>query len=1220
MPRLSQPLGSLRSAYDVVVVGSGYGGAVAACRLAQGGLDVCVLERGHEFEPGDFPGNATQALRQLQIDFPRMRLGRRTGLFDFRVNDDLSVLVGCGLGGTSLINANAMVRPLGLDPDDPDDPDPGILGDDAWPEALRRDRRRLLSGYDEARAMLAGRAYPAPGRSTDAMTDGKREAWGRFPLPGKLAVLERAAGREKVQLPLLAVSFDEHVSEDGIQRRACVLCGDCVTGCNHSAKNTLDTNYLARARRYGAAIVCGAEVRSVEPADGQPADVPPALWNVWFRPDAPRGWSGGERPEMFVSARVVVLAAGSLGSTDILLRSRARTGLPLSDQIGERFTGNGDVIAFAYNNDPLPRRNGRDHPDDRDELNVHGIGHGNRRLRRLEPVGPTITGMIDERSHDEEPPGMLIEEGAIPGALAPLLRWFAPIITRISGRDTDSGPRDRVREWIREFRSMLLGPRRGALANTQTYLVMAWEKGSGRITRRRDRVRVAWRGLGHQPVFRAVHRRLRRLTERTGGTHVMNPFWTRLAGRRLLTVHPLGGCCMAEDGAAGVVNDRGQVFTGPGTGVYDNLLVLDGSIVPMQLGANPLWTIAALAERACAMLLVEPPAGVWPNPPANGPPPLPPARPATVGIQFSERVTGHLHEEDGRRTRFRLRLVIEAPDLDAFLEEPPERTSDKPAAQREPDDSHKAMAFGFGVAPALSDRPLTVTTGRFNLFAKDPRWVETRIMRYRLKLRATDGREFELDGRKTIQGFAPFRDVIRSLFEMEFELHEVTGGGRVRVGDGRLRISPLQVVRTVFAVRILRRRRLRDAVTGRLRFLLFFARAIWRAAAWPLRSARPIDPDVERPASKLRRPKNAYGIEVAPFARTVTTDDGAEILLTRYDGGENGPVILAPGFGTSTLLFRISTIRPNLVEYLVGHGYDVWLLDYRASDRSASSRTQFTMDQIVRQDLPLAVRVVAEETGKRPQYVGHCVASVAMFMALLSGEVTELRSMIGSQFFPFVYMPWQNRVKSALRIAEMLEFGGFAPVLTPDFDRYRPLHSRLVDRLLYFYPSRERCRSPVCRRTLFLYGENYQHRLLDSETHDAIFDMFDRANLRTFKHLTRMCRARRAVDHEGRNRYLTEDNAKKLELPITLLQGQNNYLFLPEGSRRMHAWLLEHGAWGPGPGGRQLREEAYRLVTFEDFGHMDTFMGRDSARIVFPEVLAGLQEADRFLSDRRQQT
>jgi len=100
-----------------------------------------------------------------------------------------------------------------------------------------------------------------------------------------------------------------------------------------------------------------------------------------------------------------------------------------------------------------------------------------------------------------------------------------------------------------------------------------------------------------------VNARLKQATEALGGVFVHNPLWSKLLHRNLTTVHPLGGCVMAEDASGGVVNHKGQVFSGTaGTGVYDSLYVADGSVIPTPLGVNPLLTISAVAERTMALL------------------------------------------------------------------------------------------------------------------------------------------------------------------------------------------------------------------------------------------------------------------------------------------------------------------------------------------------------------------------------------------------------------------------------------------------------------------------------------------------------------------------------------------------------------------------------------------------------------------------------------------
>src|SRR5260221_10063472 len=151
MHRIALPSTRIRDRYDVVVVGSGYGGGIAASRLSRAGRSVCVLERGREILPGEFPSTAPRAAEEMQVSLPEGRVGSATGLYDFHVGDDISVLRGCGLGGTSLINANVSIRP-----------EPRVFADPAWPTELRADvDTRLAEAFRRATEMLRPNSYPA---------------------------------------------------------------------------------------------------------------------------------------------------------------------------------------------------------------------------------------------------------------------------------------------------------------------------------------------------------------------------------------------------------------------------------------------------------------------------------------------------------------------------------------------------------------------------------------------------------------------------------------------------------------------------------------------------------------------------------------------------------------------------------------------------------------------------------------------------------------------------------------------------------------------------------------------------------------------------------------------------------------------------------------------------------------------------------------------------
>ncbi len=161
--------------------------------------------------------------------------------------------------------------------------------------------------------------------------------------------------------------------------------------------------------------------------------------------------------------------------------------------------------------------------------------------------------------------------------------------------DTDVG--DFFDEAGRALRSVVSGAYKGAVHNTQTFLVMAHDKGEGVMKLDGDRLKLVWEDAGKDPVYQRISETLKAATAATGGTYTDNPIWSRFLGRNLVSVHPLGGCRLAATSDEGVVDHKCQAFDGQGM-THKGLSVIDGSVIPCSLGVNPSLTISALAERA----------------------------------------------------------------------------------------------------------------------------------------------------------------------------------------------------------------------------------------------------------------------------------------------------------------------------------------------------------------------------------------------------------------------------------------------------------------------------------------------------------------------------------------------------------------------------------------------------------------------------------------------
>lgn len=1140
MRRLSKSVAELKLRYDVVVVGSGYGGGVAASRLARAGKKVAVLERGQEFAIGDFPDRMVEAQEQFQVSRDGKRIsGSPTGLYDLRLGKDIHVFVGCGLGGGSLVNANVSLPP-----------DPRVWDDPVWPPELSADQTRQ-EGFSRATEVLRPVPYEGPDLA-------KLKA---------LGVSGNALRRDVVRPPI-NVTLKRQVNYAGVEQPACTLCGDCCSGCNVGAKNTVQVTYLADAFHHGAEIFTEMRVTHVRQERGR--------WRVFFEP------LGHEREkfaaaDQSITAEVVVLAAGTLGSTEILLRSRAE-GLAVSDQIGERFTGNGDVLAFAFNND----------------VPVNGVGVGSPPVADIDPVGPCISGLIDLRDTAKLEDGMVIEEGSLPSALAPILPALFTFGADKFGEDTDRGVLDFLAERARRRQSLLLGAYQGAVNRTQTYLVMSHDDGKGRIALDEQRLKLSWPKVSQQAVFERVDRNLRKATLATGGNYTRNPLTETILGNNLITVHPLGGCVMGRDRRSGVVNHKCQVFDGrpeaPADAVLTGLYVCDGSVIPRPLGVNPLLTITALAERAMihlaadrgwefsetqrydAPLLIAAPEG------------RETIRPA--GVEFTERMAGYISpvvtlpfetaarrgKEEGYACSFTLTVVVD--DVDSFIANP----------------KHPGRIVGTVDCPALSPDPLEIFDGKFNLMRVDEHTVETKRFDYRFSLAARDGAEYQFVGHKVVRSDATL-DLWRDTTRLNVDISKGADGQLGHVARGLLEIAPSDFYVQMQTLRGTGGRDVADRMRAVAKFGTFFSRELFDTYGGVLARQGRYDAFNPRKKRSLRVPE--------PEVHLVRTGDGKILKLTRYRGGNKGPVVLAHGLGVSSLIFSIDTIDTNLLEYLIADGYDCWLFDFRASVDLPHARELWNADDVAVQDYPAAIaKVRAVTRSSTVQVIAHCFGATTFTMSLLAG-LEGVRSAVISQISTDYVVPfYPQRMLAYLRAPQVFEAMGI-DVVNARATSADPWRERILDRALQLIvpvPRSERTHDATSTRITALYGRLYNIAQLNNATvTSGLAEMFGEANIEAFQQLALFARKRHLVDADGQDVYLP--HIDRMALPILFIHGADNACFKPESTER----TLERLA---AVNGRQL----YERKVIAGYGHIDCIFGKNAARDVYPLIAAHLDK------------
>ncbi|MGH8792342.1 MAG: FAD-dependent oxidoreductase [Stackebrandtia sp.] len=536
----SLPVGNTTH-YDVAVIGSGFGGSVAALRLTEKGYKVGVLEAGRRF---DDPSEPDPRKRHAQLPKTSWRMRRylwaprlgmlgiqRIHLLRGKPGSRVLVLAGAGVGGGSLVYANTLYRP----------PRP-FFDDPQWRDITDWESE-LAPFYDRAEQMLGVVDNPA---ATPADAAVRR-------------VAEQLGVEKTFRLTPVGVFFgaegetvdDPYFGGAGPKRRACVLCGSCMTGCRQGAKNMLTENYLYLAERAGATIHPRTTVTRLSPLDGG-----------GYRVETRR--TGGLRRGRHVfTADQVVLAAGAYGTQSLLHRMLAEGDLPrLSTRLGKLTRTNSEALLGVERF----RTAGDDHSKG---LAITSSFHPDAQTH-VEPVryGPGSNSMALLRT--------LLVDGPAEGSRG-TPRWLK-LLGWIALRPWQLARILKIRNWSR----------RAIIA-----LVMQHRDNSVTVGMRRGRLRAS---VGHgepNPTWLPIgHEVARRLAAETGG--MAGGTWLDLVNIPT-TAHFIGGCVIGATPDEGVVDPYHRVFGHPG------LHIVDGSSISANLGVNPSLTIAAQAERAMSL-------------------------------------------------------------------------------------------------------------------------------------------------------------------------------------------------------------------------------------------------------------------------------------------------------------------------------------------------------------------------------------------------------------------------------------------------------------------------------------------------------------------------------------------------------------------------------------------------------------------------------------------
>ncbi|MFJ3638924.1 GMC family oxidoreductase N-terminal domain-containing protein [Streptomyces sp. NPDC090108] len=536
--------------YDVIVIGSGFGGSVSALRLTEKGYKVGVLEAGRRFTRDSLPKNSWDLKNYLWA--PRLGM---YGIQRIHLLGNVMVLAGAGVGGGSLNYANTLYVP----------PKP-FFDDPQWRD-ITDWQEELKPYYDQAQRMLGVRLNPTTTPSdvhlkAAAERMGCGDTFHMAPVGVFFGDGEDAGGEAKAS-PGQEVA-DPYFGGAGPARRACTECGECMTGCRHGAKNTLNENYLYLAEKAGAVVHPLTTVVSV-------TDDSRGGYAVATLPTDRKKTGAGR----LFTARKVVLAAGTYGTQTLLHRMKAVGLLPLlSARLGDLTRTNSEALVGAQTDDRRYRS-----------------AHGAKKVDFTRGVAITSSVHPDASTHIEpvrygkgsnSMGGLTVLQVPYTEGSSRALAWLA----NAARHPVQVARSLSNRRWSERT---IIGLVMQSLDNSLTTYLKPGGIGKGLLTARQGH------GAPNPMQIKAATEAASALAAEINGFPGSNV--GELMGTPL-TAHFLGGCPIGDSAETGVIDPYHRLYGHPG------ISVVDGAAVSANLGVNPSLTITAQAERAMSY---------WPN-------------------------------------------------------------------------------------------------------------------------------------------------------------------------------------------------------------------------------------------------------------------------------------------------------------------------------------------------------------------------------------------------------------------------------------------------------------------------------------------------------------------------------------------------------------------------------------------------------------------------------
>ncbi|XXG88455.1 hypothetical protein AAC387_Pa12g0663 [Persea americana] len=1089
--------------YDAVVVGSGYGGSVAAYRLSVAGIKVCLIEKGQRWDASDFPTTSVQMMSAVRIEAGNwgISFGSKNALFQIHEQGDSLVGVTCGLGGGSLVNAGVMVStPV------------RVFRNQKWPTEWLNDWEACEAS---ASAMLRPQTAPVEFSNARAMREVCDE------------IEESSASSIK-----LSMNFEhEGTDSTGSQRlEKCLACGNCMSGCPYNAKNSTDKNYLASAIKAGCTVITDCQVHYAVKEIDKVYDEQLGI-NIKQR----RRWRVYCDNLEYICADFVVLSAGVLGTTQILFQSERR-GLRLSDRLGFGFSSNGNNVAYLASSPAL--------------LNAYGLKKNQfSKVPFQDRSGPAISSSYTSSL------GFTIQSAVLPVAYPYLL--FKGILTY--GWPTCycflHGVIDKLKHMVG------LKASQGMILN-----LMGYDTGDGRITLDSATDKIIFTPP-HDPLLPRKVQALQKISKRLGGILFVSRYRStsvHLLGGCNAASDPSQGVCNPN---GQVFNpNSGSHIVHPGLYVCDASLIpcsiginpcltittaaehVSRHLVqdalkykslnwPIQVPASELQVPADRQEIEFINKVIVSKPQLKTHETSD-------KRPSSYDeVVIKETMRGYI---GGMPCTAFLMMKMNSRDLKGYHE-----------GQTSFGDCHpllRGKVGGYVLFQFVQKDKLYIVDGKVDMCCLDSRTPYTQYMCYHLLLASASGRRYILEGKKVMNPYLLGSYAWSESRTLHVTFKRVHHNDDVEIKHsnnlteeslnlkGELHVSILELLRSLITMK----------GNKRGRFIFLLVQSLFRT--YILQTPR---------SSHLNF--SSLDMNQRPYPPSTlhetATDDGLIITCKQWKLiGERQahPVLLINGYATES--YCLPTEPKDLVRTLLEEGYETWLLQPRLHPLHASN--DFTVEDIGKFDIPAAFAKICELHGPSTKIhvIAHCVGGLSIHIALLGGHVSanNVASLTCTNSSMFFKLTTSSLFKMRLPLIPIsmaiLGKNKIIPLLETLKDS--PRH-RLLKSIARLIPRCERCTCNECEVLSGIFGNAFWHDNISPTLHHWLNKQYlPILPMSAFPHIRKICLAGHIVDANGKNIYLI--HPERMALPTLYISGGRSLLVTPRTSLLANQYMRLH--------------------------------------------------------------